>query len=121
MVVDVLYAQWLKAEALFALATVAGAVTTWGDKALDSSVISALANSADAATEAAAQASFLAGPLAVDKAVVKGQRQDLVGQVITITGDRLGYETGGGKVVFALGAVENDNGTTTLTILRRLA
>jgi len=119
-VVDILYAQWLKAEALFALGTVVGAQANWGDKALDSTTISPLANAADAATEATAQAAFLgAGPLAIDKATVTGQRQDLTGQVITITGDRYGYE-GAGKVVFVLGAAEQDNGTTILTVLRRL-
>lgn len=118
-VVDALYAQWLKSDALYALSTVTGAQAAWGDKALDSSTLSALANGADAATEAAAQSAFLAGPLAIDNAIIKGQRQDLLGQVITLTGDRLGYG-GAGKSVFVISVAENENGTSTLKVLRRM-
>lgn len=116
--VDPARADWLKREALFSAATVSGAFTKWGDLALDSTIISALALKADADTESAKQAAFMAGPLAREKIDVIGFRKDLVGQVVTITGDRLGYEAGG-LAVFVLGAAEQ-GGFTTLTVLRRL-
>jgi hypothetical protein len=49
---------------------------------------------------------------------VKGRRNDLAGKVATLTGDQLGYS--GGVIVLVLGAVEQDDGTTQLTVLRKL-
>lgn len=112
-------AAWLKSEALFASSdgSVAGA---FGDTSKDSTVITPLVNKADAVTEAAYQAAFLSGPLARDKAVIKGYRSDLIGKCVTLTGDRLGYD-GAGAAVFVIGAEEAESGaTTTLTVLKRL-
>lgn len=112
------YAAWLKTDARYVGATIAGAKASWGDKAISSTVISPLAFKADAQAEAIKQAQFLAGPIARDKAIVKGYRKDLIGQLVTLFADRLGYEPG--PSVFVVGAAENDNGTTTLTVLKRL-
>lgn len=118
--VDPGYASWLKTTARFAGAVVAGAEATWGTRAVDTSVTSALALKADAQAEATAQAAFLAGPLARDKILVTGLRHDLIGRLVTIIGDRLGYE-GAGAVVLVLGAQESDRiRTTLLTVLKRL-
>lgn len=119
MTVDSGYAAWLKTDARYATATVAGASAAWGDKALDSKIISPLANQSDAVTEGAAQAAFLAGPLARDSVVVPGLRKDLLGRLVTITADRLGYEAGAD--VFVIGVRESDSSRmTTLTVLKRL-
>lgn len=112
------FAAWLKAEALYS--TSSGGNGSWGDKAKDSTVITPLANEGDAAVEADRQASFLSGPLARDTHIVKGARADLIGKVVSIEGDRLGYV--GGSNAFVIRAAENDaNGTTQLTVLKRLA
>ena len=110
------YGAYLKAAARFASATIAGA-GMWGDQGQTSSVISPLANQADAQAEAVRQAQFLAGPLVVDNAVVPGRRADLVGTSIYLQGDRYGYEAA--PEVFVIGADEG-NTTTTLTVLKRL-
>lgn len=117
--VDGGYGAWLKADARTAGATVFGAQAIWGDDALDSRVVSPLAFQADAQAEATAQAQFLAGPLARDRIVVPGLRCDLIGRLVTIFGDRLGYESGAD--VFVIGAAESDSvQVTTLTVLKRL-
>lgn len=112
-------AEYLKSEGLFAVAEVAGALAKWGDLAASSSLMSPLVNTVDANDEAAAQAAFMAGPLARDLVIVKGRRSDLFLRAVTITGDRLGYEAG--DAVFVLDAREQDNGTTILKVLKRLA
>lgn len=117
--VDPGYASWLKSDARYVGATIAGAAAAWGDKALDSRIVSPLAYKADAQAEATKQAQFLAGPIARDNVLVKGLRRDLLGQLVTLTGDRLGYEAG--AAVFVIGVKENDGvRTTLLTVLKRL-
>jgi hypothetical protein len=117
--VDPGYGAWLKTSARYVGATIAGAAASWGDKAVDSAVISPLAYKADAQAEATAQAQFLAGPIAQDSIVVKGIRKDLIGKLISVGGDRLGYEAG--AAVFVIGAAESETArTTTLTVLKRL-
>lgn len=109
----------LKAPALYAAATVAGAGATWGDLAIDIEVISPLAGKEATAALAAQQAAFMAGPKARDRVLVSGYRADLEMQLITITHARLGYAAG--AVVLVLAATENDGAdTTTLTVLKRL-
>jgi len=116
--VDAGYAEWLKSDSRITLAPALGA-EQWGDTALDSSVVSPLAFKADAQAEAAYQASFLAGPLARDIVLISGLRKDLIGRLVTIHGDRLGYENGAD--VFVIGAAEGDTvRVTTLTVLKRL-
>jgi hypothetical protein len=113
------YAAWLKTNARYVGATVAGAAQAWGDTAIDSRVVSPLVDRNAAQAEAVAQAQFLAGPIARDKIVVAGLRKDLIGRLITISGDRLGYENG--SVAFVIGAAESERvRTTTLTVLKRL-
>jgi hypothetical protein len=117
--VDAGYASWLKATQRTVGATIAGAQAAWGDGAVDSAVMSPLAFKTDAQAEATYQAQFLAGPLARDKIVVSGLRHDLLGRLVTIFGDRLGYEEGAD--VFVLGVAETEGiRTTTLTVLKRL-
>lgn len=113
------YAAWLKADARYVSATVAGAVASWGDLAEDAAIISPLALKADAQTVANQQAGILAGPLARDTILVAGLHSDKIGLAITITGDRGGYEDG--ATVIVIGAQENnDVRSTILTVIKRL-
>lgn len=118
--VDPGYGAYLKAPARYVSATIAGAGAAWGDKALTSTIISPIALKADAQAEAVRQAQFLAGPIARDRHTVKGLRHDLIGKLITLQGDRLGYE-GAGSLAFVIAAVESDEvRMTALTVLKRL-
>lgn len=119
MSVDAGFARWLKEGVIFAPAEDAAAAAKWGSLARSTDIVSALADEAGAQAEAARQLAFLAGPIAIDRHLVAGSRFDLIGQAVTIAGDRLGYEAG--VTVFVIGA-EEAAGTdqTTLTVLRRL-
>lgn len=119
-VVDGGVATWLKNEARFVSTVVAGAAAAWGTKGVNGTVISPVALQADAQTECNRQASFLAGPIARDRHVVKGARRDLVGKVVTMQSDRLGYLTTGTNV-YVIGADETSvPGMTVLSVLKRL-
>lgn len=115
--VDSATVLYLKSTALFTKATAASAAT-WGDRAVDSEIISPLATNAAAATEAARQIALLEGPLVEDSVRVMGQRRDLMGKVITAQGDPLDYAAG--VPAFVIGYQE-DEGTTILSIIRKLA
>lgn len=118
--VDPLFAQWLQAEGLWVVADDAGAAALWGNGALTVERTSSIAFKGDATTEAARQLAFLRGPLVMDEHVLSGQWRSYRGQVITLTGNRLGYDTG--VDVFVLGAEDNQaTGLSTVTVLRRLA
>jgi len=117
--VDPGYGAYLKTSARFVTTIISGATATWGDRAVGTSIMSPIALKADAQTEATAQAQFLAGPLARDRHIVQGLRKDLIGKLITLNGDRLGYEAG--ALAFVIGAAEMDGvRLTTLTVLKRL-
>ena len=117
MSVDGSLAQWLMAEARYVTSAPAGA-SAWGDSARETTIVSPLALEADAEVEAARQAGFLAGPFAVDEHDVLRSQTDCLGRVITIKGDRMGYQNG--KDVFVIG-VQEGAGITTLTVLVRLS
>lgn len=118
--VDPGYGAYLKSDARYVTTTVAGAAAAWGDKALRSTIMSPISLKDDAQAEATRQAQFLAGPIARDRHVVNGLRRNLIGKLITLQGDRLGYE-GGGSLAFVIGAAESETArTTTLTVLKRL-
>ena len=115
--VDSASVLYLKAPALFTKATAVSAAT-WGDRAVDSEIISPLALKAAADTEAARQIALLEGPLVEDSCRVMGQRKDLMHKVVTLQGNPLDYA--GGKVGFVIGYREEE-GTTILSIIRKLA
>jgi hypothetical protein len=118
--VDPGFAKWLRAEALFAESTDATIVTNWASRAVVTEIITAIALSAGASTEAARQEALLGGPLVTDELSVKGLRSDLIGQCVTIASDRFDYG-GAGKACFVIGVAESsDVERSTLTILRRL-
>lgn len=86
--------------------------------ALESEIISPFWDAAAASAEGAREIAFLGGPNALDRHVVPGQRNDLVGRAVTITADRLGYSAG--RTVFVIDAEELENNLTRLIVLRRL-
>jgi hypothetical protein len=117
--IDPVYAQWLMGPGLWHVGSDAPLLARWGDKAQVSERMTTLADKAEAVAEAARQIAFLGGPLVIDEHVLAGSWGDRLGQVITITGDRLGYTAGIG--VFVIGA-EDDRATglSQVTVLRRL-
>lgn len=115
--VDPGYANWLKSDALYAIAGGAAAAT-FGDLAQDSGILSSIATASNALTEATSQAAFLSGPIVRDKHVVNGRRRDLIGKLVTLVNPRLGYA--GGLAAFVVKVEEADPGnTSTLYVLRR--
>lgn len=119
MTVDAGFARWLKEGIIYASATDTAIETKWGARARSTDVGSPLATKAGAEAEAARQLAFLGGPLVIDDHVVAGLRADLIGQPVTLTINRLGYDAG--VVVFVIGAAESDQvEQTTLTVVRRL-
>ena len=117
-VVEPGYGAYLRSNARYTTAQITGAATTWGDKGQASTIVSPIALKADADTEVVRQAQFLAGPMVKDRHVVKGKRRDLIGKAVVVQADRLGYA--GGAVAFVIAASETPDGTTTLTVLKRL-
>lgn len=116
--VDAGLAAWLKSPALYVVQTDATLATKWGDRAGTSEYISPFAIKADAIAEATRQIAFLGGPLFKDEHTVAGLQSKLVGQCVTLVGDRYAYAAG--AAVFVLRAQESETtDTTTLTVLRR--
>jgi len=122
--VDAGYAAWLKADGLYVAATDSDVAARWGERAIDTSLMTGLVYNYDADDEAARQLRFLGGPLVRDEHVVQGLRHDLIGKRIrlrTYSLQPMGYgETG--SLALVVRAVESESSdTTTLTVIRRLA
>lgn len=119
--IDPAYAQWLIADALWQVSTDATLAARWGSSAQTTERVTTIATKADAAAEAARQIAFLGGggPLVIEEHELPGAWRQYQGRVINLTIDRLGYDTG--LNVFLIGAQDNGaNGTSTLTVIRRL-
>lgn len=119
--VDPIYAQWLMAEALFSVSSDATLNARWGSSAQTTERLTTIATDTDAAAEAARQIAFLGGngPLAIEEHELVGEWAGHLGQIITLTIDRLGYDAG--LAVFVIGAQDNRaTGTSTVTVIRRL-
>jgi len=119
--IDPAYAQWLIAEALWQVSTDATLAARWGSSAQTTERVTTIATKADAAAEAARQIAFLGGggPLVAEEHELPGAWRQYQGRVINLTIDRLGYDAG--LNVFLIGAQDNGaNGTSTLTVIRRL-
>lgn len=117
MSVDQGYADSLKGASLQMVASDAQA-GLWPD-GRQLTVTTPFASRAAAASEGARQAAFHGGPKVIEKAIVVGLRRDLIGRVIAATGNRLGYSAAPINVA-VLGAAEQPDGTTVLTVVRRL-
>jgi hypothetical protein len=117
--VDSGFASWLKGGALWLTVLPANAAA-WAGKGVESEIVTPYATRADALVAGAAQADILSGPNVRDAVEVLGARKDLLGKLITLKGDRLGY-TSAGVYALVLGVEEQENGTTILTVLKRLS
>lgn len=115
--VDQGYAAWLRSDRLQSVAT-AASVDAWGARGAAIEALTPFADAAGAAAELARLQAFHAGPIVRDKAVVPGERRDLLHRCITLVGGQLGYDAG--VPAFVIGVAEQDNMTTVLTVLRRL-
>lgn len=119
MSVDAAEVTWLKEGRQYAAAANTAVQARWGAAAVETDILSPLALLPGAVAEAARQAGFLGGPLAIEKHDVPGERVDLMLTVQTITAPGLGY--GAGIDVFVIEAEEREDvERTTLTVLRRL-
>lgn len=116
--IDPLFAQWLQSEAEHVLRTDATAKERWGDTAIATDRLTAIASRISADTEAARQLAFFSrGPFAKDVHQLIGTDWiGYLGRVITLSIDDLGYT--GGLEVFVL-EVEQDRSTniSTVTVL----
>jgi hypothetical protein len=118
MPVDSAYASWLKGEARWRSMADGSIPSGLQAMSVDSEIISPFASSSTADSELARQVSFLKKALAQDVAIVKGRRSDLCGRCIALKGDQLNYNAA--PTVLVIGAAEQDDGTTQLTVLRML-
>lgn len=113
------FALWLQSQALFAVDQDGAIDAAWGDDAPASEAVTAIALASEAATEADAQLTFLGQPFAVEVHELKGRLAPYIGKVVTITGEKLGYDAG--LEVFVLGALDDrGTGMSKATVLRRL-
>lgn len=115
--VDGQLAAWLKSPALYAVSAAGG--VAWAERGVDAEFIGPYDSRTDTILEAARSLAILTGPNVKDNAVIPGRRRDLLFKCVTLVNSRLGY-SGAGKKVFVIGVKENDNNTTTLTVLRSL-
>lgn len=115
--VDQGFAAALKGEHL--TATVSAEAGAWAGRGRQLAVTSPLATREGAAAEGSRLLALFGGPLVRDRAVVDGERRNLARRCIRLRGG-LDYSAAG-DLVFVLGVQEQANGTTILTVLRRLA
>lgn len=119
MSVDPIYAQWLRATALFHVEEDATLADRWGDSALICQRTTSIAAKSDAIVEAQRQLAFLGGPLVIDEHEVPGRWAGRKGQIVTLTINQLGYDAG--VDVFVLGAADDlSTGLSAVTVIRRL-
>jgi hypothetical protein len=116
--VDTGFAQWLRDPALFVSEVNAGLHANILAAGVESEIASPLGTSVAAQAEAVRQMAVLGGPLAVDEHIVKGQRRDLIGKVVTLQHELLGYSAGASG--FVIDADEKDEGYTVLQVVRKL-
>jgi hypothetical protein len=119
MTFDATFVDWLKNRARFAEDFDSAVDSKWSERARGSEIVSCIAIKADAEAEANRQLSFLAGPLVVDRHRIKGRRDDLLGEPVTLGIDKLGYAAG--EACFVIGVEEAETGDETyLTVVRTL-
>ncbi|MGB3165877.1 MAG: hypothetical protein WBA68_03780 [Alteraurantiacibacter sp.] len=117
--VEPLVADWLQAEALWAVAEDANVSARWGDSARSSERMTALALQADAAAEGDRVLAFRGFPVVQDEAELAGAFVDYIGRVITIRHADLGYAAG--VDVFVLTAEDDHKARRSrIRFLRRL-
>lgn len=115
---DAGYASWLKADAL-TLAAATAAAARWPSQGVTASALSAFATIGGAAAEGQRRSDFLQSPTVRDRLVVDGEARSLIGRCIEVVSDGLDYAAGG-ELVFVVKVEEQLNGTSVLSVLRRL-
>ena len=119
--VDPLFAQWLQAEADWAVRADAPTVQRWGDSAVTTSRATGLATLAGAQAQADRDLAFFSrGPFAIDMHQLAGtdwQRE--LGRVVTLTIDQLGYDAGVDVFVLEVEA-SRQTGLSSVTVIRPL-
>ncbi|SES01435.1 hypothetical protein [Sphingobium sp. YR768] len=120
MSVEADFGAWLKSASLIAVASSDALAAAWGDLAAKAELVSALAEKADAETEANRQLTLFGAPMVLEVLQVDGLRIDLIGKPVTLRASRTGYANGAN--VFVIGAREVEQvERTNLTVLRKLA
>lgn len=119
--VESLFAQWLQADSLWLTRIDADTAARWGATAMVSERVTGIATAAEAQAEAGRQLAFHGrGPFAIDVHTVSGAEWiDRLCQIVTLTGDQLGYE-GGVDVLVLEAQVDHATGLSTLAVLRPL-
>lgn len=117
--VDPLFAQWLQSDALWQVQIDPTRQAKWEDSGRLTERSTTIALKADAEAEGNRQLAFLGGPLVPEEHLLLGSWVDFLGQVITLTINRLGYDEG--LDVFVIGVIDDRAvGTSRVTVLRRL-
>lgn len=117
--VDPVFAQWLMDQARWHVEDDAALKAIWGDTGETSERVTTIALKADAEAEADRQLAFMGGPLVEDEHQLRGEWAGYLGQVITLTINKLGYDAG--RDVFVIGVEdERATGMSRVTVLRRL-
>ena len=111
-------AEWLRSAELIEVAGSTAVTAAWGDLAAVSRISTPLAIRSDAAVEGQRQLAFLGVPMALETLELPGRQAALLGTSKRIACDAPGYEAT--PAVFVIGVQENDNGSTQLTVLRRV-
>ncbi|ARR52049.1 hypothetical protein HY78_00525 [Rhizorhabdus wittichii DC-6] len=118
MPIEPSYGEWLQSDALYATSTDATLAARWPTQAIESEAVSPFAEKVDGEAEGGRQIAFLGPPKDTDVHVVPGRHRNLLGRVVTLMIDRLGYDAG--VNCFVIGADEQQvTGSTVLTVLRR--
>ena len=121
MSVDPLFAQWLQAAADYVVRSDAAASVRWGATAQASERLTGIATRAAATAQGDRELAFLSrGPFVQDVHQFVGTDWiSVIGRVVSITNDELGYESG--VDTFVLDAeVDRATGISTVTVLRPL-
>lgn len=113
------YAAWLKSEEL-SLSVAPADAGRWAQQGKSITSSTPFAEEVGAQAEGARVATFLSGPLVRDRVIVAGERRDLWARTVRVRSDRLDYSEAG-ELVFVIGFAEQPNGTTVLTVLRKLS
>ncbi|KKC27461.1 hypothetical protein WP12_03480 [Sphingomonas sp. SRS2] len=109
----------MQADALYATSADGLLASRWPTQAIETEAISPFAHKSAGVDEGGRQLAFLGPPKVGDAHVVHGRRRDLVGTVVTLTIDSLGYDAG--VACYVIGADETQvPGCTVLTVLRRI-
>jgi len=119
MAVDSTLAAALQRDSTAATAVPASA-GRWAAQGRAVEAVSPFATAAGGTAEAARVAALFDGPIVRDRVVVPGRVRGVTKRCIRLEASGLDYPPEGALVI-VLGAAEQENGTTVLTVIRKLA